>query len=131
MIRRSSQIYQLRPEIKAEKPEQQHPHEVFQNTVLRPVIKLQHELIMRAVENTPNFFSILARVHTKEQYIREIKPFIQSQIPFKNQMIGMIAGMMTLEEYDYYSANMSEMNKRITQMIIQRIADTLYKESDN
>lgn len=131
MIHRSSQIYQLRPEIKVEKPEQQHPHEVFQNTVLRPIIKLQHELILRAVENTPNFFSILARVHTKEQYIREIKPFIQSQVPFKNQMIGMIAGMMTLEEYDYYSANISEMNKRITQMIIQRIADTLYKESEN
>jgi hypothetical protein len=131
MLHRSSQIYQLRPTIKAEKTEQQHPHEVFQNNVLRPILKLQHELILRTVENTPNFFSILSRVHTKEQYIREIKPFIQSQVPFKNQLIGMVTGMMTLEEYDFYSTNSAEMNKRITQMIIQRIADTVYKEGDN
>ena len=45
-----------------------------------------------------------------------------------NQLIGVIIGMMENDEVKEYFKNSKEFNKRIIQMIIQRIYDSISKK---
>ncbi|MFT5146580.1 MAG: hypothetical protein ACI9H1_001304, partial [Polaribacter sp.] len=44
---------------------------------------------------------------------------------YKNLTLGFIIGAFSLEEFAYYSLNASELNKRIIQIVIQRVQDSL------
>ena len=129
--RKKEALNALRPFIDIPQKEEISFEEKFQNETLRPIIKFQHDLIMAYVKLQPNFLSILARVATKEEYIREIKPFVHSQTNFKNQLIGIVVGLFTEEEFAIYSEASADLNKRNIQMIIQRIGDTLFPLKNN
>ncbi len=99
--------------------------EQFQNSVLRPVIKLQHSLIIALF----NKYLTHANFNTQSLNNEQIKEFIRTSISknqhLKNQYIGLISGMFTKDEFEHYLSNSSEYGKRIIQMIIQRLQDTL------
>ena len=95
--------------------------EIFQNEILRPILKLQHELII-----------ILAQEFLKSRNItwekvKEKDPFqwlntnIKRDIPIKNQLIGMVIGQFSKNELDEYLTFQKEMNKRIINMMTERI----------
>jgi hypothetical protein len=43
-----------------------------------------------------------------------------SDIAFRNQLIGVIVGLFSVEEYLEYAKNSSNLNKRIITMLIER-----------
>ena len=99
--------------------------ELFQNQTLRPVIKMQHNLLMASfntykLKRKIDFSSI-----TEQKKRSKIKAAFVKDINYKNLTLGFIIGVFTLEEYDYYSLNTSEINKRIIQIVIQRVQDSL------
>jgi len=99
--------------------------ELFQNQTLRPVIKMQHNLLMASfntykLKRKIDFSSI-----TDQKKRSKIKAAFVKDINYKNLTLGFIIGVFTLEEYDYYSLNSSEINKRIIQIVIQRVQDSL------
>ena len=69
--------------------------EKFQNEVLRPIIKMQHNLLIASFNN------------------------------YKNINLGFIIGHFSMDEFSFYSLNTSEMNRRILQIISQRIKDSI------
>jgi hypothetical protein len=100
--------------------------EQFQNETLRPIIKMQHEVLVGLVKNQANFDDLLLRKGSALQFHDRVRTFIVKQPGIKHQLIGMIAGMFTLEELAMYSKHATDFNKRISGMICQRIADTYY-----
>ena len=99
--------------------------ELFQNQTLRPVIKMQHNLLMASfntykLKRKIDFSSI-----TEQKKRSKIKAAFVKDINYKNLTLGFIIGVFTIEEYDYYSLNTSEINKRIIQIVIQRVQDSL------
>ena len=99
--------------------------ELFQNQTLRPVIKMQHNLLIASfntykLKRKIDFSSI-----TEQKKRSKIKAAFVKDINYKNLTLGFIIGVFTLEEYDYYSLNTSEINKRIIQIVIQRVQDSL------
>lgn len=123
---RKDQIVQLRPDIpNAEITKGITEIERFQNLSLRPVIKFQHEVILA-------IFSEYARkIHKdwgslsnekKENFIESV---LKKNQQLKNQYIGVILGLMNLEEIKFYQNHSSEINRRITQIIKQRIQTNL------
>ena len=112
----------IRPIIKnIETGDKKTTEENFQNTILRPIIKMQHELLIV-------FFSHYAqkrKVEIEKLNTREknelISNIFKSDTMFKTELRGLIIGHFTVSEYALYKSMASKMNKRILTMIKERL----------
>ncbi|MHB0756679.1 glyoxalase [Polaribacter sp. M15] len=99
--------------------------EVFQNSVLRPIIKMQHPLLI-AFFNTYLIKRKVDFTKLSEQKKRaKIKSVLEKDLQFKNQILGTVLGHFSLDEYKIYQNNSSEFNRRIKQIIIKRLQDSI------
>ena len=93
--------------------------ESFQNEVLRPILKLQNDLFVASfisyINNKLDFSS-----KTSEAKLAVIDNAIQKDVKFRNTMRGIVVGLFTIEEYDFYSNNTSDVNKRMMSMLTER-----------
>ncbi len=126
MSDRSQQLLAIRPLIaSAIITENMSPDEHFQNATLRPIIKLQNDLFLAAFANYivkyKNGFYELAF----PKRIEFIENAIQKDIKFRNSLKGMVIGQFTVEEYATYIQNSSALNKRMMNMVIQRLQDQI------
>ncbi len=126
MNQRSEQLLALRPSIaNARFNDQMSAEEHFQNKTLRPVIKLQNEILLASFQNYiikgKNAFYEL----TLDRRLEYISNAVQKDMKFRNSLKGMIMGQFTLEEYNLYIQNSSALNKRMMNMVIKRIQDQL------
>lgn len=113
---------QLRPEILSIiKTENFSPLEKFQNETLRPIIKLQHELILTCFEHYLKQNKIKIIELNKTQKTDLMNKLFKSDTRLKNDFRGLIIGLFTLEEYKEYLTISSQLNKRINNMIRQKI----------
>ncbi|WP_397446392.1 glyoxalase [Polaribacter sp. R77954] len=99
--------------------------EVFQNTVLRPIIKMQHHLLIAFFKSFLHKRKIDFGSLSLENQKSTIKSALEKDIAFKNQIIGCVLGQFSMKEYDMYSKNSSEFNRRIKQIIIKRLQDSI------
>tara|TARA_B110000027_G_scaffold2429_1_gene2155 strand:+ start:333 stop:701 length:369 start_codon:yes stop_codon:yes gene_type:complete len=99
--------------------------ELFQNQTLRPVIKMQHDLLIASF----NMYKAKRKIDfsslTDQKKRSKTKAVFVKDINYKNLTLGFIIGAFSLEEFAYYSLNTSELNKRIIQIVIQRVQDSL------
>ena len=100
--------------------------ERFQNETLRPVIKMQHEVILLLFKSHPLAMSIYQNKGPRLVFEKKMRDFVNGQTGLKNQLIGMISGMLTSSELEFYLLHQTELNKRIHSMLCQRISDTMY-----
>lgn len=121
-----NELADLRPDIPGAQTEGTKSLEHFQNEILRPIIKFQHDFILSYFRNNSNFQQLLTEKGTRIAFQKRINHFISSQSNIKNQLIGSIIGLLTENELLFYFLHSTEINKRISQMICQRIADTFY-----
>ena len=95
--------------------------EIFQNQTLRPILKLQNDLFIQvfnnyAVKQKSAFFTL-----TPEKKMSYIENVIQRDIKFRNSLKGMIIGLFTVDEYTEYIKNSSNLNKRMMNLLIERL----------
>ena len=99
--------------------------ERFQNETLRPIIKMQHDLILAYFRNylvrTKLEFNLLTGFKKKEAIANAFSKDNQ----FKTELRGMIIGQLTVEEYENYRNMSSTLNKRIGNMLQERLISTL------
>lgn len=123
---RSQKLVQIRPLIPSAKilPNMS-SEERFQNETLRPIIKLQNNLLLATFQNyivkAKNSFYDLSL----EKRLDYIANAIQKDVKFRNSLKGMIIGQYTIEEYDLYIQNSSALNKRMMNMVITRLQDQI------
>lgn len=95
--------------------------EYFQNNTLRPILKLQNDLLIEvfknyAIKQKNTFFQLSP--DKKEKYIENV---IQKDIKFRNSLKGMVIALFSVEEYLEYIKNSSNLNKRMMTMLIERL----------
>ena len=99
--------------------------EKFQNTTLRPIIKLQHDLIFQIIRN---HFKI-TKFKFENLSVEKKKHFIENtllkDVALQNELKGIIIGFFTKEEYEAYSQSINNVNKRIFGIIKERIISNL------
>jgi len=95
--------------------------EQFQNKALRPIIKLQHKLIISCFEQYLTKNKINLHVLSDEQRKAVIEKAFARDTRLKTDMRSLIIGLFTLEEYNEYLSNQSQINKRINSIIQERI----------
>lgn len=120
------ELKELRPVLFLEQNAGTKTVELFQNEVLRPIIKYQHDLLIGSVNSQSLFKTILNDKGPRIEFQEKIRQFITGQSALKNQLIGYVIGLMTSTEFDFYLKNQQEINKRIHGMICQRVADSFY-----
>ncbi|WP_291725630.1 hypothetical protein [Bernardetia sp.] len=105
--------------------------ERFQNVTLRPILKLQNKILLaifrdyiseKEAKKTKNnekqrgYFRLSA---TKQREF--IDTVFQKDIKFKSQLLGMIIGHFDLEEYNLYAQNKTGTDRRIINLLKERI----------
>lgn len=106
-------------------PEIHLENELFQNEVLRPILKMQHDIILKLFFNHINNLGIIWKDLKKSKKNQCVENQLSKNIQFKNLVIGIIIGQFNELEMNKYLLNSREYNKRILQMTIQRIVSTI------
>lgn len=99
--------------------------ERFQNQTLRPIIKLQNDLLLASYQNYIHKMKNSFYELKLEKRMVYIANSIQKDVKFRNSLKGMIIGQFTVEEYEIYIKNSSALNKRMMNMVIKRIQDQI------
>ncbi len=124
MSDRSQSLLQIRPQILSAKVNSSMSFdEQFQNRTLRPIIKLQNQLLVAAFQNYISKHKNKYYELSLENQLGYIENAIQKDIKFRNSLKGMIIGQYTVEEYGIYIKNSSALNKRMMNMVINRLKD--------
>lgn len=95
--------------------------ELFQNEVLRPILKLQNDLFVASFINHLTKNKIDFNTYSIDKKMAMIENAIQKDIKFRNALKGMIIGLFTADEYSQYIKNSSSLNKRMMGMLIERL----------
>ncbi|MBU2929043.1 glyoxalase [Winogradskyella psychrotolerans] len=126
MTTRFNNLLSIRPEILSAKIHKgTSADEAFQNKTLRPIIKLQHDLLIAVFNNYivkhKNVFFDL----NLDQQLNYISNAIQKDIKFRNSLKGMVIGQFTVEEYERYIQNSSALNKRMMNIVKERLIQSV------
>jgi hypothetical protein len=99
--------------------------EKFQNETLRPIIKMQHDLLLKYFSSY--LLSKKCYFDNLTQLKREafIEAAFKKDISFKSELKGLIFGQFTVFEFTIYCSNKRDFNKRILTMIQQRITSVI------
>ena len=126
MTTRTEDLLAIRPDISSAKIyDSMSADELFQNKTLRPVIKLQHNLVMAAFINyTVKHKNVFAELSLQKQ-LDYIDNAIQKDMKFRNSIKGMIIGQFTVEEYAIYIQNSSALNKRMMNIVKERLINSI------
>lgn len=119
---RDINLMELRPEIPSARiTENMSSDERFQNETLRPIAKLQDELLVAVFRNYVSKHKNAFYELKTEKRLEYIANAIQKDIKFRNSLKGMIIGQFTIEEYERYIQNSSALNKRMMNIVKERL----------
>lgn len=97
--------------------------EAFQNITLRPVVKMQNDILVMAfhiyIAKHKNIFQTLSA----EKKVGYIEKALQRDNKFRNSLKGMIIGQFTLKEYEIFMENSSALTKRMIDLVKERLID--------
>lgn len=94
--------------------------EKFQNQTLRPILKIQNDLLLLVFKNYITKQKVDFSSLSPEKKMQFIENAIQRDIKFRNSLKGMIIGFFTLSEYETYIQNSSNLNKRMMNLLVER-----------
>lgn len=126
MASRKEFLLSIRPTIESAKIyDGMSADEAFQNKTLRPIIKMQHNLLIAVFNNyiakRKNVFFELSL----EKRLDYIEHAIQKDLKFRNSLKGMIIGQFTVDEYESYIKNSSALNKRMMNIVKERLINSV------
>ena len=118
---RDTDLQALRPNIPLLIDETGSPQEKFQNRCLRPVLKLQNELLLAVfrgyVKKRKNVYVGLS----KEERLKYIDHSVHKDQRLKELLCGLMIGHFTLEEWTQFMEHESELRRRLIALLIQRL----------
>jgi len=99
--------------------------ERFQNTTLRPIIKLQNDLFISVFRNYITKHKNVFYDLDLEKRLKYIGNAIHKDIKFRNSLKGMVIGQFTTDEYATYTKDSSALNKRMMSIVKQRLQSNI------
>ncbi|HPF10115.1 MAG TPA: glyoxalase [Flavobacteriaceae bacterium] len=126
MESRDTVLLGLRPEIASAKllPGMS-SDEIFQNQTLRPVIRLQNDLLVAAFRNYVSKHKNVFYDLSVEKRLDYIENAIHKDMKFRNSLKGIVIGQFTLAEYETYIQNSSDLNKRMMNIVKERLKSNI------
>lgn len=126
METRSKLLLKIRPEIPSAKIyESMSNDEAFQNKTLRPIIKMQNDLFVAVFKNYISKRKNVFYELTLQKQMAYIENAIHKDMKFRNSLKGMVIGQFTIEEYKLYIINSSALNKRMMNIVKERLLSSI------
>jgi len=126
MTNRDQELLAIRPVIASIKiSDNMSESERFQNLTLRPIIKLQNNLLIAVFRNYIKKHKNVFYELTLDRKLHYIDNAIHKDIKFRNALKGIMIGQFTTEEYLIYIENSSALNKRMMNIVIQRLQSNI------
>ena len=126
METRDTALILIRPEIPSAKiTSMMSDDEYFQNTTLRPVAKLQNDLLVEVFKNYVRKHKNVFYGLSIEKRLDYVENAIHKDMKFRNSLKGIIIGQFTIQEYEVYTQNSSALNKRMMNLVKERIKSNI------
>ena len=126
MTARSKNLLSIRPIIASAKIyDAMRAEELFQNKTLRPIIKMQHDLLISVFSNYISKHKNVFYELSLEKQLGYMDNAIHKDTKFRNSVKGMIIGQFTVEEYTLYIENSSALNKRMMNIVKERLINSV------
>ncbi|MDG2506493.1 MAG: glyoxalase [Crocinitomicaceae bacterium] len=103
--------------------------ELFQNMVLRPIIKMQHDILVYRVKSYFASKKVVFHLMDKKKRVVALESAFKNDNPFKKEIQGMVIGQLNGEEFKQYLQTEKSFNKRIIQMVKNRMIDSVIELS--
>ena len=97
--------------------------ESFQNSVIRPILKFQNQLLNVLVLERVTNLNVRFKLLSNEEQQAFILSNVKKDIALRNQLIGIVLAFFNQDEFKVYSLYNKELSKRIVEMIVQRVLD--------
>jgi len=123
-MRKEDKLLGLREEILTKKSEQT-PIEQFQNKTIRPILKYQHTILIVFFNANVHVQYIVSANYSLLKKQNQLKLFVSKQLAFRAQLLGIVTGLFTDAEFEFYLSEKVNIDKRITNMILDRFYSTL------
>ncbi len=119
-MRSDSSLLALRPEISTEIDV---PGSVgaFLHATLRPVLKLQNELLLAVVQDFVADHHIALTTTETTQHQRLLTDLLARNVKLRYTIVGLVSGHFTTAEYAFYRQNRGELNRRLLDLATQRV----------
>lgn len=122
---RDTRILGVRSPIEPDDTTEMGAEQGFSVNTIRPILKAQNELFLAvfnnyAVRHKSEFFD-----YAPEKQLQFIENAIQKDIKFRNVLKGIVMAGFTLAEYEAYIQNSSSLNKRMMNLLTERLQSQL------
>ena len=92
----------------------------FLHATLRPVLKLQNDLLLALVADFVRDHHITLRPTDQHHQLTEL---LGRNTKLRYTVVGLITGQFTAEEYAFYRPQRAELNRRLLEMAVRRVLD--------
>jgi len=110
----------MRPIIETEKAAESEM-EQFQNGVLRPIVKMQNDHILYVYQRFLRKRKVPFQSMSKQQRLDWIGNSLSKDNRLRGIMLGMVMGHFTLSEMEFFHTHESEVRRRITNLLTERV----------
>ena len=124
-MNRDDKIKGCRPHIASKESKNTSDEEQFQNQVIRPIIKFQNELFIKLFLSNCKTYKIKFTEFNSEEKHDYINHMFKKDFKLRASFIGTVIALFTLEEFEKYSVNQQLYNKRIIQMLTERLKNQM------
>ncbi len=97
--------------------------ERFQNAVLRPILKMQNELLIAVFRHFLEKRKIPFQRFSQQQRHEHIAHALRKDNRLRGLALGTVIGHFTPDEYAAFLTDEAELSRRITDMMVQRLQD--------
>ena len=110
----------LRPLIPTETTDADGTVGAFLHATLRPVLKLQNDLLLAVVADFVRDHHITLRPTDLHHQLTEL---LSRNTKLRYTVVGLISGQFTTDEYAFYRQHRAELNRRLLEMAQRRVLD--------
>ncbi len=99
--------------------------ERFQNETLRPIAKFQNTLLLELFKSYIIRYKKVFHKNDVSGKLSYIEQAVKKDSKLKNVIRGLFLGHFTIEEYNFYTEHKSSVNRRITNLVKERLQSQL------
>lgn len=101
--------------------------ELFQSLSLRPILKLQNNIILSLMNQHLAEHKLIIKNLTDNKKTERIHEIVKNNLQQKQLLLGVVIAHFTDEELNFYYLNKKEVVKRIITMVLERLCSQLDK----
>lgn len=121
---RDTDLMALRPTVQADPAgDAEHSPGHFMHTTLRPVCKLQNELLLQLFRQYIRKTKDTFRQLSPAKRLEFIAHSIRRDQRFRSLLFGVVIGHFTEAEWRIFATQEQELSRRLSELLIQRLSD--------